>query len=504
MCDWRRHFFLNKNGSAFDPQGDNIPGSGTTEGINEALLNGGSLTMSSTTANWQINYPAVLKWIKAGPQTLPPNLRSGRVLYYSSIPDDVTLTTGTTQQILDKVFWTNYINYVIHSTVSTSLYGTGDSWTAGATTSIYTSDLTAWTGPSGTWTNSRPYMRYNDSPTRPRLHMWFGPLSMMDFIASVGTNNWNSGTCHEAQCWQLKAGMQSVLDDVQTNHPNHYVGMTMFASSAYNDMRVSMGQNFTALKNALFYPKSLLTTINAGNTTTEQRPYTWTSGAATTWASVAGDEIPNANGSTDPNTGLAYAFNLLSPSASLPSQYRPTVGGQIVQARRGAAKMMIFETDGVPNCYRGLSSGNHNWPATLKGYDTYYPTSAYAIAQQNSGDPTSMSNANAIVTQFVKQMASTNSSGVDSGLSLPNSPAKLYAIGFGDLFDSTLAPNATFRPTALQFLADLSITGGTAKAGATTVPSYQIITGTYDTRISTLKDCMQRIFQAGVAVTLVE
>src|SRR5262249_36532187 len=157
---------------------------------------------------------------------------------------------------------------------------------------------TAWTGPSGTWSSLKPYMNYTDSPTRPRLHFWFGPLSMLDFIANIGTNNWNPGTCHEAQCWQLKAGMNTVLDDVKANHPNDYLGMVMFAANGYNDMRVSMGQDYTTLKNALFYPKSLLSTIKTGNVQSEVRPYD------SSWTQVAADEIPNANGTTDPNTGL--------------------------------------------------------------------------------------------------------------------------------------------------------------------------------------------------------
>src|SRR5439155_5437631 len=94
-------------------------------------------------------------------------------------------------------------------------------------------------------------------------------------------------------------------------------------------------------KNALFYPKSLLNSIGGGNTTNEYRPYNLS------FANVTADEIPNAGGTTDPNTGLAYAFNLLSSSSQLPAGTYGTVKG-----RRGAAKIVIFETDGVPNTYR--------------------------------------------------------------------------------------------------------------------------------------------------------
>ncbi len=503
--DWRRRYFLNRNGADFNPQSDNnsATSSSNYEGINEVLFNNSSgATLSTSTSNWQIDYSAVLKWIKSGPQVLPPNLRAGRVLYYSSIPDDVNTGTGSTQQKLDKVFWKYYINYVFaRSYTSTAyLYGTGDSWSANSR-SIYQSNLNTWSGPSGTWTSDRPYMRYNDSPNRPRLHFWFGPLSMMDFMGLVG--NMLPGTCNEAQCWQLKAGMNSVIDDVRNNHPNDYAGLVLFSAGSYNNIRVPMGQDYTALKNALFYPKSLLSAINGGDTTSEIRPYN-TNGSYSSFSAVSGDEIPNANGSTDPNTGLAYAFNLLAPSASLPANYTTTVNGQPVRGRRGAAKIVIMETDGVPNTYRGLSSSTQTMNPTKKGYDTFYPTSGWSSGNVGNGDSDSMSEAVKVVNQIVKPMAATNSNSTDSGLSLPNAPARVYAVGFGDLFDTDLSPNATFRTTAKQFLADIAAAGGTGTSGASSIPDYQIITGAYQQRIDRLKDCMQRIFQAGMAVILIE
>jgi hypothetical protein len=490
MCDWRRHFFLNNAGAAFNPQA-------TT--VNQTLLNGGGgITLNQTTSNWQINYPAVLAWLKTGPQTLPPNLRAGRVLFYSSIPTDVNTSTGTTQQVLDKVFWKRYIDWVlgVSSQGSTALYGNADNWTAGASQSIYTGTMNTWAGPLSTWPAVKPYMDYADSPIRPRLHFWFGPLSMLDFISVIGANDWMPGTCSQAQCWQLKAGMNSVIGDVESNHPNHYMGMVLF-SSGYNDIRVPMGQNYIALQNALFYPKTLLPAINGGNTTNEERPYD------VNWNSVGGDEIPNANGSTDPNAGFAYAFNLLSPSSLLPSQYRPTVNGNVVQGRRGVPKVVIFETDGVPNTYYALNSGG-NWPPTLAGYNTYYQQAGWSSGNIGNGVEPCMSNALGIVQQIVKPMSTASTGGTDSGMSLPNAPAKVYAVGFGDIFDPVASPGATFRPTALQFLANVSYYGGTGPSGASAPPSWQIITGTYTNRISTLRTCMQRIFQAGVAVTLVE
>ena len=81
---------------------------------------------------------------------------------------------------------------------------------------------------------------------------------------------------------------------------------------------------------------------------------------------------------------------------------------------------------------------------------------------------------------------------------MPNAPARVYAIGFGDIFSTA---NAT---TAKTFLLNIQKAGGTSDASATSIPTEQIITGTYTTRIDNLKTALERILQSGVQVTLVE
>jgi hypothetical protein len=493
IADWRRRFFLNSGGTAWT-----AGSTAATASIDRSLLRtaGGGLMLNGSGGNYQVNYTAVLKWIKTGPQVLPPNLRAGRVLYYSSIPDDVNTATGTAQQQLDKVWWKNYIDFVLGAnfTSSGNLYGNADSWSS-APQSIYTAgNLNPWAGPNpltAPWPNVTPYLAYGDSPLRPRLHMWFGPLSMMDFMHISG--NWLAGTCSEAQCWQLKVGMNSVINDVQNNHPNDYIGLVMFAAPDYNGIRRPMGQNYKSLQNALFYPFTLLNAIDGGDITSEFRPYD------INFNNTNSATIPNANGSTDPNTGLAYSFNLLSPSSQLPANPYGTVKG-----RRGASKVVIFETDGVPNTYRGLSSSVQTMNPTLAGYDTYYPTSGWCSGNIGNGNATCMSEAIKVVNQIVQPMAVTNTGGLNSGMTLPNAPAFVYPIAFGDLFDPVASPNATFRPTALQFLANVAAAGNTGPAGATSILSSRIITGPYTTRITLLKNCMQDIFQSGVAVSLIQ
>lgn len=492
--DWRLRYFNRNDGSTWGVNFRTQDTVNTPAGVNAALMSTRSGSVLNTSATDFIpDYAAILKWLKSGPQVLPPNLRAGHVLYYASIPNDVDTGTGTVDARRDKRWWKAYIDYVLsyNRLGSTDLYGLADSWSApGGGRAVNTAPMTTWTGPAGGWTGAdvrRPYLAYSDSPNRPRLHFWFGPLSMLDFIGSSGVHaiNWRPGTCHEGPCWQLKAGMNSVLDDVRNNHPNHHVGLVMFAAKAYNDIRRPMGQNFKSLKNALFYLKSLLATIDAGGAaavTAEVRPYD------DAFGSVSQDEIPNANGGTDPNTGLAYAFNLLSPSATL-----PTITYGTTKGRRGAAKVVIFETDGVPNGYRRFSFQQ-------AGYNSYYPNSDRYIFPNST--PRCASEALGVVHQMNVPMATTT--GGDSGLSLPNAPVRVYPIAFGDMFDTTLASSVSDRPTALRFLADVAAAGTTGPASASTIPPAQIITGPYQTRIDNLKRCMERIFQAGVGVTLVE
>lgn len=492
--DWRRRYFFNRSGGALDAQADNNStnsGANSSDAINEVVLNtgGSGQTINSAAV---VNYPAILRWIKSGPQTLPPNLRAGRVLYYSSIPDDVDTATATGQAQLDKAFWKRYIDFVLGTgsyTATSNLYGGADSWSASAA-SVTTNDL-------GTYKFSwqlliepatRPYMRYTDSPRRPRLHMWFGPLSMLDFLSATN-GNWTAGTVYEAQCWQLKAGVNAVLDDVKNNHPNDYSGLVYFAQSQHNGVRIPLGQNYKRLQNALFYPRDLVDSITAGNVTSEYRPYNNTSLGGYNSAI-----IPNASGGTDPGTGLGYAFNLLSPS-TIPAAVSVGTGA----GRRGAQKIVIFETDGVPNSYR-VPTFNP------RGFNSYY-TLAGSVTSAGNGDATGIAHAQNIIKQMVKPMASTattSGTGPDSGLSLPNAPTRVYPIAFGDLFDPVLAPGANFRDDAHLFLAKCAEFGGTGPAGATELSSNFVITGTYDQRITNLRNCLERIFQSGVSVVLIE
>src|SRR5207248_7859419 len=85
-------------------------------------------------------------------------------------------------------------------------------------------------------------------------------------------SNWYAGTTYEAHCWQLKAGIQSALDDIKKNHPNDLASLNIWSSwDAYNTSRVGMSRNYDTMKNCLFYPYSLINSL--GTVTNEVLPY---------------------------------------------------------------------------------------------------------------------------------------------------------------------------------------------------------------------------------------
>ena len=148
---------------------------------------------------------------------------------------------------------------------------------------------------------------------------------------------------------------------------------------------------------------------------------------------------------------------MLSPSTISAAKAVGTGAG-----RRGSQKIVIFETDGVPNSYRKPTFN-------ARGFNSYYTLGG--VTSAGNGDTTGIGYVYSVIQQMVKPMAATattSGGGPDSGLSLPNAPARIYPIAFGDLFDEDLAPNATYRPTAQAFLAKCAEYGGTGTPGAIT------------------------------------
>jgi Flp pilus assembly protein TadG len=450
--DWRRRFFTYHNSS-------------TRMDDNSYLWDSsGNWKQDSQSGSYDVDYTAIIQWIKAGPQVLPANLRAGRVLYYSAIPDSIPSSGGTA----DQRFWRGYIDYVIGAGSSSfqkqSLYGVNSSgWGT-----VRITAKSSVKGPDNTaGTSDDPYMHYNDNPIRPRLHFWFGPLTMLDFLSRY-TNNWLPGTAHESQTWQLKAGIQSALNDIEKNHPNDWASLIYFSTlSDYSTSRVTLGRDYARMKNALFFPYTLLSSLN--DPFAEIRPYQ--TNDSLTWATEG--NVPSASGGTAPEMALKIAYNEFS------SKYN---------GRRGAAKVVIFETDGVPN---QTADGNF---VNAGAYKSWYSVTG-SVTNYGNNNSTVVSRALDVVTQITN----LDSNSTAPGYSTSKLPARVHALGFGDLFQS----NTTARSDALDFLLQVQKTGKTSEASASSIESYKIITGDYNTRIENLREALERIMQSGIQVSLI-
>jgi hypothetical protein len=517
IADWRQRFFLNPSASSTTkgtPVTDNSKLFNTT---NAGTWNPQNL---GGTLNYIPNYDAILKWIKNGPQTLPPSLRAGRVLYYTAIPDSIPMNwqTGVIDSSAsnDQRFWKCYIDLVIgcgeHNRGQT-LYGNGTTNTWNSST-FGTPKITAASSLTGT---PKPYMAYDDCPVHPRCHMWFGPLTMMAFLSMNSQNldfNWFAGTTYEAHCWQLKAGIQSALDDIKKNHPNDLATLNFWSSyDGYNTSRVSMSRNYDTMKSCLFYPFSLVSSL--GTVSNEVLPYGSASASPSNPSGLnfaaALSDIPNANGGTNPSMGMMLAYNEFN-----------WVGGYT--GRKGAAKMVILETDGVCNqqingTFSPLSGGNYNWtgisnggsaPNPMNGHpNAMYPTIslAWLIAQDSAGSkawPTfpTFTNGSGLATATTPTQW-TGLTATGPGFSTARSQARVHTLAFGYLFEPTTT--SILKTRALEFLRDVQMATGLPQDASTgTIESYKMIIGTYDERISAIRTAMQTIMQSGVQVALIE
>jgi hypothetical protein len=509
--DWRRRFFLPRSGSTQNTQDDSMFWS--VSGRWKAENPGAS-------ANYLVNYDNVLNWLKRGPQTLPPSMRSGRVIYYDSIPDTIPIdpSTGLIQSsaTADQCFWKDFIDYVIgagryvDANVLAGASNSNGNTRNGA--NLYynnpsTSGLTAKVTPRSVLVNAAgsnpvPYLRYDDNVVHPRMQFWFGPLAMLGYLRE--RQNYYPGTTYEAPSWQLKVGIKAAIDDIKNNHPNDMASMIFFSSSyGYNTSRAPMGKQYTLMQNSLFYPFPLLNTL--GDVTASIRPYTLTSASTSNPAGLTDNTdtiIPNPGTQTSPMLGFMVAYNEFSNATG--------DWGVVYTGRRGAAKVVIFETDGVPNMMssgtlkQSGSGGPGNWYYSGTGVPSWYGNSVSLHVPPKD-------NARAVVRQIVA-LETAN----PPGYSTARLPARVHAIGFGELFES-YTPSA-MKPAALQFLCAVQIDGKTSptppgtwdtdsldyNAWYVNLEPYKIITGSATDRIDKIRQAMQRIMQGGVEVALVQ
>jgi hypothetical protein len=347
------------------------------------------------------------------------------------------------------------------------------------------------------------YMDYADNPYRPKHQYWFGAMSFVDWLGnySVGNDGTNytlrwPGNVHEAQAWTAKMGIAAAIDDIKNNHPNDFVGLTFFSSPSYdtdgggqhNMAVIPLGRNYQGLKDSLWFPPS---TVSAGVATIT--PY-----------DPDFNNVPRAKGGTCPGMGLMIAYNLLSSSTSklrsyaTPSTtYKGFAGGL---GRKGAQRLVIFETDGAPNT-RAIATFVNN------GGDSYYPIrikDPTNIANAQNEFPTGGSYADSEVYDVVKQLVAMNTAS-PPGYSTTRKKAQVYALGYGALFDPANS-SLSGQADGLDFLANVQFYGNVAGASqnGANFPDWQKVYGDNNTRKTRLRDAFTRIMQTGVQVSLIE
>ena len=346
------------------------------------------------------------------------------------------------------------------------------------------------------YTTVPTYMAYSDNPYRPRHQFWFGPMAFVDWLGNYTTTHfWWPGNTHEAQSWACKAGIQTAIGDIKNNHPNDYIGIAFFSTPMYNStdtngrhnaVVVPLGQNYQQLIDSLWFPP---TTVTGGVTTIT--PY-----------DPDFQNVPRAAGGTSPGMTFMMAYNMFSSSitnlrtyATPEPQYRGNAGGL---GRRGAERLIIFETDGAPNTRAVATIQN-------SGSDSYYPIRVVTPGNLfNAGNefPTGGTYANSDVYDVVQQICALNTAS-PPGYSTSRKKALVYSIGYGTLFDPAYA--SSLQTTALGFLQSVQFYGNTSPdTNAGNFPSSQRIYGTPTQRINNMQAAFTNIMQTGTQVSIIK
>ncbi len=482
--DWRKRYFY-------------YYGTATACDDNSRLYDSSGNWKAPGTGNYSINYAAILDFIKnIGPNPFPSSLRSGRIVYYTSIPSSIT-TTSWPPSDLNERFWKDYIDYVLgviqDSTgysVITPYTGYGDDYAWG--TPVITAK-------SQTGSN---YMSYLDNPKRPKLHFWFGPATMIDFLGNYNMwyHNqvnpdasrfcWWPGTCHESPMYACKLGIRAALTDISNNHPNDNVSLIMFSTprtaandtsaSRFNNARVGLGRDYSSMQDSLWYPPSTI-----GSSTATVTPY-----------DSNNLEVPRAMGGTCYAMALMQAFNQFSGASALANYNTGNLSGLAGgNGRKGAQKIIIFETDGAPNttAYATLNGGGaYNSFYAIRYNNTTgngeFPSQVWGYADN---DPTVTSQIYSILNQICAL-----DSAASPGYSTSTKKVLVHCIGFGPVFDPSSSTAATATATLNQMQTIGNVTDG--------MPSYKIIYGSESTVISNLQKAFTKILQDGVQVSLIQ
>lgn len=506
--DWRRVFFNNSTTTV------NVGGSNKTLADNTKFWDSNGNWKDPAAGGYSINYSAILNWIKnVGPNPFPSRLQSGRIVYYTQIPDTID-TSNFPPTDLNQRFWKDYIDFVLglvqQSTTQWETPVGNDTYSYKAVIGLtgYGGDFTWGTVQISAPPNDGRYMNYKDNPKRPRLHYWFGPMTMVDFLGTYnlwyetnpvcGRFNWWPGTCHESPCYACKLGIRAALSDINNNHPNHRVTMIYYSvpqqsstdwGNRFNHVRAPLGRNYQRMQDALWYP---LSTIDNPGTTIN--PYDYNNNI----------EVPRAQGGTCFSMPLMLAYNQFSGNTSLQT-YNPSpapTGDAGGLGRKGAQKMIVLETDGLPN-NRSVAGFTN-----LGAYNSYYNVRYNTTTPSASEFPTVTGywdNASQVTSQIysVANQICALDTASSPGYSTARKPVLIHCIGFGPVYD-TSSPQRASALTTLEQIQYIGKTQPTATYAMDVNQPYKIINGTQTQMVNALQKAFTIIMQGGVEISLLQ
>jgi hypothetical protein len=239
----------------------------------------------------------------------------------------------------------------------------------------------------------------------------------------------------------------------------------------FSQPQVSLTSNYNNLINSLWYPP------NSG--TNDVRP--WDPNGLLT---------PRAHGDFDSNTassyGLMLAYNQFSSSPVLRAA---GIGGL---GRKGAQKLVIFETDGMANVSSTVGTVNNG------AYNSYYntpPLSTISVSGANS-------DTDAINVATVLTSLNTSSNPIP-GFSTITDPVTIQCIVFGAIFE----PDATGsdQADAVSLMQSISTLGGTVFPSTSADPTngYKWCIGTLAQRQAKLQTAFTTAMDEEISIILV-
>jgi len=497
---------------------------------------------------YQVNYDAILAWLKEDPQPFPPRMRAGGIVYYTYIPNtirtDVHPIPTDSEEHRNQRFWKEYIDQALgieqwgfetYNGIRYARYnywagrmGYGEFFGWGARTMRASiagmENLTPRPQIAGSSLNLVPnnipqfdvghaefdsrYMNYRDNPARPRLQFWFSPMTLVDFLNNMNINpnrNWLPGTIPEAPMWQAKAGVQAAIGDIRNNHPNDLISLIAFSQpegftptqgsqlrpGSYNSVLAPLSREYRRMQNALYFPTLVV------NTNTEIHPY-----------HPAISQVPRAIGGTCYAMGLMLAYNQfarpvadseLRTFAAAPALYGQAGG----LGRRGAQKMVIFQTDGVCSSTAYPPGGLNSIFQNQGPYRSYFRIRYDAPGSpKNEYPPYVASGADEAATQALAVTSRLCEPDTALGFSTRRKPVRVHTLAFGSLFEA--GGNTTEANKALSLLQQMQFIGGVQDNPSTPLANEKIIVGSANQRIERMRTAFSNIMQDGHSVTLID